>query len=130
MQYFKRVAVFAVIGLTTTNPLPQESIFSDLSDLSTNSYNSDAGPLGDSNLLESSDEWLDTVDLATFDDSDGSFFFPQDFSIADDFCSAPNDPVRKRDNMKCDSSPSKSPSINIPLLPNPVKSGISWIIQK
>lgn len=125
MRFFKIVAVFTATVLTTANPLPQESLFSDLPDLSFNLYNF-ADPLGDStvDLLEDSTlsasavEGPNTFDSVALDGSDGPSLFTQDFSIADDFCSPPNGPVRKRNNMKCDSSPSKSPFINIPQLPN------------
>lgn len=125
MRLFKIFAVFTAYALTTANPVPQESLFSDLSDLSTNLFDSDeaADLVGDPNLLTSFDEGLNTINSATIDgfndDDDGSSLFTQDFSIADGLCSAtPNGPARKRDNMKCDSSTSPSPSISIPQLPN------------
>lgn len=123
MRFFKIVAVFTATISTTANPLPEESIFSDLSDFSTNLFNSDgaADPLGDSTLPESFDAGLNMINPATIDGSDDeSLLFTQDFSIADSLCSTtpPNGPARKRDNMKCDSSTPKSPSITIPQLPS------------
>lgn len=109
MRFFHVVAVFTATGvLTTANPIPDGSIFSDLSNLSSDFYNPDSA----------ADLFLPLEDSSLLDFDDGTSLFTQDMSIAGDFCSAPNGPVRKRDNMKCDSSPSNSPSINIPQLPN------------
>ena len=116
MGIFHLVAVCTVgVVLTIANPTPEESIFSDfsdLSDLSSDFQNPDSAadlslPLGDSTLLDGSD--------------DETSLFTPDLTIADDFCSAPNGPARKRDNtnLKCGTSPpANNPSINIPQLPN------------
>lgn len=116
MRFFHIVAVFtARVVLTTASPNPEESIFSDssdLSDLSSNIFDphlvidSSSLPLGDSTFL------LDGSD-------DGTQLFTQDSStIVDNFCSAPNGPARKRDNSKCDTSPPGTPPIDIPTFPN------------
>ena len=123
MLFFKIVAVFTAIALTTANPIPEESVFSEPSDFSTNLFNSDgaADPLGDPTLLASFDEGLNTINSAPIDGADdGSSLFTQDFSVAaDGLCSTnPNGPARKRDNTKCDFPTIKSPSITIPQLPN------------
>lgn len=126
MRFIKLIIVFTVNVLTTANPVPEESIFSDLSDLSSNFYRPDSSadpflPLAGSSLLDSTLEGFDTIDFATIDGSDdgGASLFTQDFSIADNLCSStPNGLSRKRDNMKCDSTAPKSPSITIPQLPN------------
>ena len=144
MRFFEIVAVFTTAtGLTAANPLPEDSMFSGLSDLSSNFFNLDSAtavdPLGDSttgllkgdsaaDYLEGASPFLESVNFATIDDGsddfDRSFFPTDDFSIADggDFChsSAPIGPVRKRDNTHptCDSSASpqdSSSSINLQL---------------
>ena len=125
MRFMKYIIVVTANVLTTANPISEESIFSDLSDLSSNFYNSDSAadpflPLGDASLLDSTLDGPDTIDFATIDGSDdGTSLFTPDFIIADDLCSTtPNGLSRKRDNMKCDSPAPKSPSITIPQLPN------------
>lgn len=75
MRFFKVLAFFTANALTTANPIPEESIFSDPSYLSTNFFNSDgaADPLGDPTLLASFDEGLNTINSAPIDASnDGS----------------------------------------------------------
>lgn len=114
MGIFHLVAVCTVgVVLTSASPTPEESIFSDLSDLSDLSsdvYNPDSAadlspPLGDLTLFDGS--------------NDGTSLFTPDLIIADDFCSAPNGPARKRDtNLKCGTSPLNNPSINSLQLPS------------
>lgn len=121
MRFFHVVAVFAAsIVLTAANPTPEEeSIFSDISDLSDPSHLSFASDSLNS-AATATDPSLPLENSNFFDDfDDDTSLFTQDLSIAGAYCSAPNNgPARKRDNANCNSSPPNNSPITIPHLPN------------